>query len=76
MIELLARSEERGALPLLEWLGALRYRAEAITTFLAALELTRLGVLRIFQAAPFGEVHVSRTDLEFDAARIRDDYHD
>ncbi len=76
MIELLARAEERGTLPLLEWLGALRYRAEAITTFLAALELTRLGVLRIFQSAPFAEVHVSRTDMEFDAARIRDDYHD
>jgi segregation and condensation protein A len=76
MMELLARSEERGTLPLLEWLGTMSYRAEAITTFLAVLELTRLGVLRIFQAAPFGEVHVARTNLEFDAGRIRDDYHD
>ncbi len=76
MIELLARSEEHGTLPLLEWLGTLRYRAEAITTFLAVLELTRLGVLRIFQSSPFEEVHVSRTEMPFDADRIRDDYHD
>jgi segregation and condensation protein A len=76
MIELLARAEEHRTLPLLEWLGTLLYRSEAITTFLAALELARLGVLRIFQPAPFGEVHVSRTDLPFDAARIREEYHD
>ena len=76
MIDLLARAEDGGTLPLLEWLGTFRYRAEAITTFLAALELTRLGVLRIFQTAPFSEVHVSRTEMPFDASRIRDDYHD
>ena len=32
-----------GALPLLEFLGEMRYRAEAVTAFLATLELVRLG---------------------------------
>ena len=52
------RSSWRGwtrerTLPLLEFLGTMRYRAEAVTAFLAALELIRLGVVRVFQTAPF-----------------------
>lgn len=76
MLEMLERVESRGPLPLLEFLGTLRYRTEALTAFLAVLELARLGVLRIFQPAAFAEIHVSRTDAPFDADRIRDDYHD
>jgi segregation and condensation protein A len=76
MLEMLERVEARGPLPLLEFLGTLRYRTEALTSFLAVLELARLGVLRIFQPAPFSEIHVSRTEAAFDAGRIRDDYHD
>jgi segregation and condensation protein A len=76
MIELSRRLAERESLPLRELLGELRYRAEAITTFLAALELARIGAMRIFQPAPFGEIHVSRTEAELDEGRIRDDYHD
>ena len=76
MIELVGRVEERGTLPLLELLGTFRYRTEAITTFLAALELTRIAVLRIFQPAPFAEIHVSRTDREFQISEIQDVYHD
>ena len=76
MIQLVERVEERGTLPLLELLGSFRYRTEAITTFLAALELTRIAVLRIFQPAPFAEIHVSRTDREFHISEIQDVYHD
>jgi len=76
MIELVSRVEARGTLPLLELLGTFRYRTEAITTFLAALELTRIAVLRIFQPAPFSEIHVSRTDRDFDISEIQDVYHD
>lgn len=76
MLELVARVEERGTLPLLELLGTFRYRTEAITTFLAALELTRIAVLRIFQNAAFSEIHVSRTERPFDPAEIQDVYHD
>ena len=76
MIELVGRVEDRGTLPLLELLGTFRYRTEAITTFLAALELTRIAVLRIFQPAPFAEIHVSRTDREFQISEIQDVYHD
>ena len=49
MIELLARLDEHRTMPLLEFLGQMRYRAEAVTAFLACLELIRLGVVRAFQ---------------------------
>ena len=76
MLDLVARVEAQGTLPLMELLGTFRYRTEAITTFLAALELTRIAVLRIFQPAPFSEIHVSRTDRAFEISEIEDVYHD
>ena len=72
--EILARLEEARTLPLLEFLGELRYRAEAVTAFLALLELVRLGVVRVFQASAFGEIHASRTEMPFSAEEIRETY--
>ena len=72
--EILARLEEARTLPLLEFLGELRYRAEAVTAFLALLELVRLGVVRVFQASAFGEIHASRTEMPFSAEQIRETY--
>ncbi len=63
-----------GALPLLEFLGEMRYRAEAVTAFLATLELIRLGVVTAYQAAAFGEIHVSRTEAPFSPEHLRDEY--
>jgi len=74
MIELLERLDAARALPLLDFLGQMRYRAEAVTAFLACLELIRLGVVRAFQARPFAEIHASRTDVPFTAQQIRDNY--
>jgi len=75
MEELVTRLEAAGEpLPLLEFLGEMSYRAEAVTVFLAALELIRLGVVRAFQPRPFGEIHVSRTDAPFSADQVRDTY--
>lgn len=74
MRELVERLESSGTLPLLEFLGTMRYRAEAVTAFLAALELIRLGVVRVFQAAPFSEIHASRTDVAFSVDQVRDTY--
>ncbi len=74
MEELLARLDERRTLPLLDFLGQMLLRAEAVTAFLAALELIRLGVARAFQHLPFGEIHVTRTDVPFTAADVRDTY--
>ena len=54
--------------------GQMRYRAEAVTAFLACLELIRLGVVRAFQVRPFAEIHVTRTDVAFTAQQIRDNY--
>jgi segregation and condensation protein A len=74
MLELLERLEETRTMPLLEFLGRMRYRAEAVTAFLACLELIRLGVVRAFQARPFAEIHASRTEEPFSADQIRDNY--
>jgi len=74
--ELVARLEEGGTLPLLEFLGTMRYRAEAVTAFLAALELVRLGLVRLFQPAAFGEIHVTRTDAPFSEEQVRETYRD
>lgn len=74
MEELLERLKRERTLPLLEFLGTMQYRAEAVTAFLAALELIRLGVVRVFQSAAFGEIHVTRTDVPFSADAVRDTY--
>ncbi len=75
MIDLVARLDESGRdLPLLEFLGHMAYRAEAVTAFLATLELIRLGVVSAFQAVAFGEIHVHRTEVAFDVGRVRDTY--
>ena len=74
MRELVERLESGGSLPLLEMLGTMRYRAEAVTAFLAALELVRLGVIRVFQTGPFAEIHATRTDAPFSPEQVRDTY--
>ncbi len=76
MHELLIRLEQTRTMPLLEFLGQMRYRAEAVTAFLACLELIRLGVVRAFQTAAFAEIHVSRTEVEFSVEQVRDNYRD
>lgn len=74
MRDLVGRLEQAGTLPLLELLGQMRYRAEAVTAFLATLELIRLGVVTVFQPAAFAEIHVSRTELPFSVEQVRDTY--
>ncbi|HEY7370365.1 MAG TPA: segregation/condensation protein A [Thermoanaerobaculia bacterium] len=74
MRRLVERLEADGTLPLLEVLGEMHYRAEAVTAFLAVLELIRLGVVRVWQTAPFGEIHASRTEAAFDAEKVKDTY--
>jgi segregation and condensation protein A len=74
MEELLARLDRERTLSLLEFLGAMRYRAEAVTAFLATLELIRLGVVRVFQPVPFAEIHATRTDVPFSTEQVRDTY--
>jgi len=59
---------------LLEFWGTMQYRAEAVTAFLATLELIRLGVVRVFQAAPFSEIHATRTEAAFSPDQVRDTY--
>ena len=72
--DLVERLDRAGTLPLLEFLGEMRYRAEAVTAFLATLELIRLGVVTAFQPSAFAEIHVSRTEKPFSADQVRDAY--
>jgi segregation and condensation protein A len=74
MLELVERLERSGTIPLLEFWGQMRHRAEAVTAFLATLELIRLGVVRAFQAAPFAEIHATRTERVFSPDQVRDTY--
>jgi segregation and condensation protein A len=74
MRDLVERLERSGNLPLLEFLGEMHYRAEAVTAFLATLELVRLGIVTAFQLSAFGEIHVSRTDAPFSVDQMRDTY--
>jgi len=74
MLELVERLEKTGSMSLLEFWGAMRYRAEAVTAFLATLELIRLGIVRVFQAAQFAEIHASRTEAAFSPEQVRDTY--
>ena len=75
MRELLTRLESSGGtMPLLAFLGEMTYRAEAVTAFLATLELVRLGVLTAFQPSAFAEIHVSRTEAPFDLDSVKDTY--
>jgi len=74
MRDLVGRLEAAASLPLLEFFGEMHYRAEAVTAFLATLELVRLGVVTVFQHAPFGEIHVSRTGVPFSLEQIKDTY--
>ena len=76
MLELLARLDEKRTLPLLDFLGQMQLRAEAVTAFLAMLELIRLGVVaRLPAHRPFGEIHATRTDVAFTRRPdVRDTY--
>jgi segregation and condensation protein A len=74
MRDLVERLEREGTLPLLEFLGEMRYRSEAVTAFLATLELIRLGAVTAFQPAAFAEIHVSRTEKPFSVDEVKDTY--
>jgi chromatin segregation and condensation protein Rec8/ScpA/Scc1 (kleisin family) len=74
MRDLVERLDRAGTLPLLELLGEMRYRAEAVTAFLATLELIRLGIVTAFQPSAFAEIHMSRTDKPFSADEVKDAY--
>jgi segregation and condensation protein A len=55
---LLERLRERETVDLLESFRACRSRIELIVTFLAVLELLRLGLVQVTQAQPLGEILV------------------
>jgi chromatin segregation and condensation protein Rec8/ScpA/Scc1 (kleisin family) len=50
------------------------HRLVSVPAALAALELIRLGVVKVFQAAPFSEIHATRTPVAFSAEQVSDTY--
>jgi segregation and condensation protein A len=49
-----------------------RHRLVIIVTFLALLELVRIGLIRVFQGEPFGPIRLARTFLPVDSAEGAD----
>ncbi len=64
MEEMMGRVKETGRSALTEVFKALSGRAEAIATFLAVLELLRLGMVRAMQAEEFSEIYLEGTGSE------------
>ncbi|HYR28702.1 MAG TPA: segregation/condensation protein A [Thermoanaerobaculia bacterium] len=67
MRELFARVREKSPLRL-QWFLEGRDRNELIAVFLGTLELVRLGGISLQQGENFGEILISTTDKEIDAA--------
>jgi chromatin segregation and condensation protein Rec8/ScpA/Scc1 (kleisin family) len=67
MRELFAKVQEKSPLRL-QWFLEGRDRNELIAVFLGTLELVRLGGIALQQGENFGEILISKTDKEIDAA--------
>ena len=71
--QVLARLSETEACGFAELFDDAGSRAELITTFLALLEMIRLKLIRVFQAAPFDPIRVYRRARPADAPRPMND---
>jgi len=60
MEELRALISERGSMLLSEITGYTETRQMLVLTFLALLEMTRLGIIKIHQEEPFGDVRIGK----------------
>jgi segregation and condensation protein A len=56
---LLTRIAEAGSVGFIDLLARCRERSEMVATFIALLELIKLGRARITQEEPFGEITVT-----------------
>ena len=69
MRELYERLKERSPIQL-QWFIEGRDRDELIATFLAVLELVRLGGISLQQGELFGDILIAKTENEIDAAQF------
>jgi segregation and condensation protein A len=60
MEELRILISERGSMFLTEIIGYAGTRQMLVLTFLALLEMTRLGIIKIHQEEPFGDVRIGK----------------
>jgi segregation and condensation protein A len=67
--QLMARLSETEACGFENLFADTTSRADLIVTFLALLEMIRLGLARVFQAGPFGEIRIYRRARPADAPR-------
>jgi len=75
MEEMVARvGASKGQVPLAEVFRSLSGRAEAIATFLAVLELLRLGLVRALQAEEFGEIYLEGTGADLSLESYEEAY--
>jgi segregation and condensation protein A len=54
--------------------SAAQIRHEAIVTFLAILEMARLGMIRVLQQQPVGDIYLTRTSGLQAPGQVQDDY--
>jgi len=67
LLDLIQRFERIG---FQELFGERVTRSDVVVTFLALLEMTRLGLTRVHQAGPRGEIHISPAVDMSEAARV------
>jgi segregation and condensation protein A len=60
----------RRRIPFLELFDGYFSRGDIVVTFLAVLEMTKLGLTRLHQAGPESEIHITAAADEDDAAKI------
>ena len=63
----------RKRMPFLELFEGHVTRSAVVVTFLAILEMTKLGLTRLHQAGPDTEIHITATAEEADAVRVLPD---
>lgn len=61
--------KERNRMPFLDLFEAVVTRSDVVVTFLAILEMTRLGLSKLHQAGPGAEIHITASARDEDLAR-------
>ena len=61
--------KERNRMPFLDLFETVVTRSDVVVTFLAILEMTRLGLSKLHQAGPGAEIHISASARDEDLAR-------
>ena len=72
--QVLEALRSRKRMPFLDLFKGSATRTDVVVTFLALLEMSKLGLTILHQAAPGTEIHVKITESEIDAEKLLEDY--